>query len=167
MIKKVRIVIYIILGLVLLINLGTRLYNNYQIEHLDYGVEANVLRSQLNIPLIDKDMEALHRFDEFVGNKWEADETIPVHSNEVLHIWKTVVPGESTVLKQETDAFRRKKSDSTLQQLNINTTIFNDSEVKQTGLLFQISSKTEAKLLGDRKLSAEELRSVKLEWGIN
>ncbi len=165
--KKVRFIIYGILLLILGANWGGKLYNNHQIEQLPYGIKANPLRQQLHIPIIESEMEAKHRYDEFKGNQWLVSQEFP-EKNEVLHIFKTVSTKPDQVLHEETDAYRRYIDDSTHQHLTINSLITNDSIVLQTGISFYIRNRSFEWVDRDKVTYTDsELAKTLKEWKLN
>ena len=165
-IKKIRLVIYVVLGSVLLFQVGFRWWNSNRIETLSYGIEANALRQKLHIPLIESDMEAKHNAGEFNGNRWEADQDFP-QGDEVLHAWKQVVPGENSVLYKETDAFRRAIGNNQYEQLTLFTTVENDASVTYSGVSIILEGKSfETVDRNKKQYDSSQIQAILRNWRI-
>lgn len=114
--------------------------NRRKIQNLNYGIKANALRKTLNIPIIDDYMTAEDKHGEFFGNRWKSWREKPME-NEILHVWKTVIPSENEAFKldKELDGYRIREANGRIRQLNISSKIINDSAATRTGRIFYTS----------------------------
>ena len=138
-------------------------YNFYQIRNLKYGVKANKLRIDLNIPIIEDDMNATSRYNDFFGNRWKINRETP-NANETLHIWKNVTPSEkpNEILDNEWDAYRRLVSNSRIMQMNIESQIIGDTTSVRKGKIFYIDSPRD-----EKNLSEEQIDSISKLWNLD
>ena len=151
---------------VLIFELADYLYNKFQISDLVYGVQANKVRLQIHVPIIDDNMEAIYKYDEFSGNRWESSRDYPSKRQQVIHYWKNVDIKQKGELDKEWDAYRKFINDSLSQQLNISSNIISDSISVREGLLFFIS-KNKRIPRNEKKLNEWQIDSVALAWGLN
>ena len=164
--KKIRLVIYAVLFVILLLNIGYKFYNRNQLSELPYGTKANALRLKLRIPIIEEDLTPKYDFHEYKGNQWNSDREFP-QKDEILHAWKSVIPGDDFVLNEETDAFRKYINDSLCQQLILKSTIDSDKKVTQVGTTFYLKGQS-FKTIDTNKITHDSLaiRSILSDWGL-
>jgi hypothetical protein len=129
--------------------------NRKNIENLNYGINANELRNSLKIPIIEDNMSAENRYDEFFGNRWKTWRQKP-KENEVLHAWKYVIPSENKnyILNEEWDAYRKMETNGRTRQFNIYYKVINDSKITRTGRIFYNSEPYETSELNEREVDS-------------
>lgn len=155
-------IIYLITFIIITYSAYYFLINIYQIRNLNYGVKANKLRITLNVPIIDDDMAAESRYNEFFGNRWKINRETP-NANETLHIWKNVTPSEkpNEILDNEWDAYRRLDSNSRIMQMNIKSQIIGDTTSVREGKIFYIDSPRD-----EKNLSETQIDSISNLWNL-
>jgi hypothetical protein len=125
-----------------------------------FGKEANEIRSKLNIPIIQDNMESKRLYN---GQRWDSPIKFP-NDREALHLWKIVtLPKYFGSIYEEKDAFRKKFNDTLYQQLNIYNGISCDTIVKRQGNLFFVGKVEYPK----KHLNAVQVDSVLISWGVS
>jgi len=130
-------------------------------KRVTYGVKANDLRKKLFIPIIDEYMSLQKQGHSVDGGRWVSKKEFPENLAEVLHVWKTVSSTNGN-LYEEIDAFRKKRDDSSILQLNIDSKILNDSTATRYGRFFRFGKVEESTI----KLDDKGIDSIAKEWGI-
>lgn len=126
-----------------------------------YGREANNIRVNAKVPKIGQSMKTGNIPGSVEGGRWE--NKLDVDSG-IVHLWKTVIPGNGrNVLHEEIDTYRNIESSDSYWQLNIHSTIIMDSISQRSGTLtkFDNGDFGATILLDERNLD-----SIFLDWGL-
>lgn len=138
------------------------IFNEYEAYNLPYGKNANEIRMSANIPTIKSLMYSKDVNKKLLGNQWVSIRKEP-KKGEVLHIWKLAIPeGESGILYEEKDAFRKMDENGRIYQLNLYSTVENNIIIEQDAILYEIDSSNQ----NQKKISGVELETLTAEWKI-
>jgi hypothetical protein len=155
--------VFLILPVLISFSLFLYIKNKIEISKLEYGEQANSLRLDLKVPIIDSYMSAEYPSDRYFGNRWESWRNKP-KSGQVLHAWKRVTPSEENefILRKEWDAFRKKDKDGRILQLNISSEIIRDSISIRTAKLFYFDSEPR----NERDFNESQIDSIAQAWNL-
>jgi len=169
-IRIFRTTLFIILLLIIVYkDLIAPYISEHNILNSFYGINANPLRTKLNIPIIEKNMISRFNYDkDYAENRWDAINAFP-NNNEPLHIYKSVDADIKTQkLTEETDGFRQKVRDSIFQQFEITFKFRGDTIFKREGRLVYVHNTNyygyDSK---DTDLNDHGIDSVAKEWQLN
>jgi hypothetical protein len=98
----------------------------------------------------------------YSGTRWDSGKELP-SGDEVLHVWKAIIPLSDTAgLYKESDGFRKKLDDSLFYQLNIESLIGGDTQAIRTGILFFYHRNLSSAL----SLDDTQIDSIANNWGL-
>lgn len=159
--KKILTRLFFLIILIVISIVVRFLVNEYIAHKLPYGRKANNERVKLEIPVIKKNMYTGHVNRRTLGNRWINIRQNP-KKDEILHVWKMVIPNEQEELHEEKDGFRKLDKDGKVNQFNLRTTIQNDKIIEQKGWFVVKDSSTERiEFVGD------DLDEIIKEWKID
>lgn len=154
--KRLLFLIVVVVSSILGIFLGSQ----YKANQLPYGKKANPQRIKMQIPTIKTTMYSGNVSDR-LGNTWENIRQKP-KEDEILHVWKTVIPNEKYELDKEKDGFRKLDENGEIIQLNLTTIIKQGKIVEQRGKEFKSGSSYNERVV----ITGEELNRLLKTWEI-
>lgn len=152
--------IHIALFLLLLISCKSNVHKTFP-----FGTSENAIRAKLNIPIIEDVMIDKMEYLRYAGNRWELENMYPEEVGIPQHVFKVVTLSkcDTCVERIEMDAFRKRRDDGKILQLNFCTKIHSRNSASRTGKVFLFNDTTYSSNI---ELDETGIDSVCKSWGL-